>query len=77
MKYYPTVESLSLLFDEDKLLLLNDMIRYARKNPSYDAKKIYQAEDDLFRNGRLSASTYNYLLEEYERFSMWECIDVQ
>lgn len=72
MKYYPATESLGLLFDEDRLNLLNEMISYARKHLEYDAKVLYQAESDVFKHGRLSSSTYNYLLEEYERYSMWE-----
>lgn len=76
MKYHPVTESLSLLFHEDKLKLISDMLVYARKNKDYDHKALYQAEDEIFKHGRLSANTYNYLLEDYERYSMWEDIDV-
>lgn len=74
MKYYPAKDSLGLLFDEDRLRLINDMLLYARKNKDYDHKILYQAEDDLFKHGRLSSSTYNFLLDEYERYSMWDSL---
>ena len=77
MKYYPAKESLGLLFEEERLYLITEMINYARKDPHYDSEVLYQAQSDLFKHGRLSASTYNYLLNEYESYSMWELIDVR